>query len=310
LSKKAREFVARHFHFHLPELAKVQESSDRTVKFLIALEDGSTVETVLIPFLGKYTLCLSSQVGCAMNCSFCYTGRMGFLRHLKTSEIMGQLLVAKHWLRRHRPTDDIVSNVVFMGQGEPLHNFDAVKTAAEILMSQHGLSMAGHKITISTSGYLPGLRRWKQEMPDVNIALSLHSPHTEKRNQLIPINRRFPLEDLLPLIDAIPQGKKRFAIYEYLLIEDFNDGTEDAHATGRLLAGKKAIVNLIPFNSFPGSPYRKPSRERVVDFQKVLQSYDLPVMIRTTKGDEILAACGQLNTRIRSQNEDGLTGRH
>ena len=297
LSRKTKAFVEDYMTFELPEIANIQESGDKTVKFKFALTDGKSIETVLIPFQGKYTVCLSSQVGCAMACAFCFTGDQGFARNLRTEEIVGQLLAVKKWLAQYRPGDERVLNLVFMGQGEPLHNFDAVAKSAEIFTSQHGLSFAGHKITVSTAGYGPGLRRWKGEMPDVNIALSLHSPFPEKRAQLIPINQRFPLSEILPLVDAIPTGKKRFVTYEYLLIRDFNDGPEDAHATGELLQGKKAFINLIPFNPYPGAKFKRPGNTAVLEFKAVLDAYKIPTLIRTTKGDEILAACGQLNSR-------------
>jgi 23S rRNA (adenine2503-C2)-methyltransferase len=300
LSLKSRAFVYETLSFTLPEISLFQESSDKTVKFLFRLHDGKTVESVLIPFQKKYTLCISSQVGCGMNCAFCFTGKQGFTRHLATEEIVGQFIQAKKWLSDNRPGDDRILNIVFMGQGEPLHNFDSVKKAVEIFLSQHGLSLACHKITVSTSGYLPGLERWKNEMPNVNVALSLHSPFTEKRNELIPINRKYPLQEVVKLVESIPQGEKRFATYEYLLIDGFNDTAEDALATGSLLAGGKAFVNLIPFNPFPGSTYRRPSREKVEAFRDILETYNVPVTIRTTKGDEILAACGQLNTKVQS----------
>ena len=263
LSKKSREYIYENLSFDLPHIDFVQQSQDKTVKFLFKLQDGKTIESVLIPFQQKYTICLSSQVGCGMNCAFCYTGKQGFTRHLKVEEIVGQFVQAKQWLTENRPGDDRILNIVFMGQGEPLHNFDAVKKSAEIFLSQHGLSLAGHKITVSTSGYLPGLLRWKAEMPDVNIALSLHSPFTEKRNELIPINRKYPLEEVIKFVEAIPQGQKRFATYEYLVIADYNDSVEDAEATGRLLEGSKAFVNLIPFNPFPGSEFKRPTRQSV-----------------------------------------------
>lgn len=297
LPQRTRTFIYENYDFSLPEISFVQESQDKTVKFLFKLSDGKTVESVLIPFQLKYTLCLSSQVGCGMNCSFCYTGKQGFTRHLATEEIVGQFLQAKNWLTMHRPGDDRVLNIVFMGQGEPLHNFDSVKKAVEVFLSQHGLSLAVHKITISTSGYLPGLQRWKSEMPKVNLALSLHSPFTEKRNELIPINKKYPLKDVIALVESIPEGEKRFATYEYLLIDGFNDSEEDALATGQLLTGGKAFVNLIPFNPFPGSEYKRPQPEKVERFREILETFKVPVTIRTTKGDEILAACGQLNTR-------------
>lgn len=157
LSKKARDYISKNFIFDLPEIDFIQQSADRTVKFLFKMQDGKKVESVLIPFQGKYTICLSSQVGCAMNCAFCFTGQQGYARNLQAYEIVGQFMQAKAWLTQNRPDDDRILNVVFMGQGEPLHNFDSVKKACEIFLSQHGLSLASHKITISTSGYLPGL---------------------------------------------------------------------------------------------------------------------------------------------------------
>lgn len=297
LSLNAKSYFTDNFTYDLPAIDHVHESVDKTVKFLFRLRDGLKVETVVIPFQGKYSICLSSQVGCAMGCTFCFTGEQGFKRHLATDEIVGQFLEAKRWLSKHRPGDDRILNIVYMGQGEPLNNFDCVKKSAEIFLSQHGLSIADHKITISTVGFIPGLERWKNEMPKVNIALSLHSPFTEKRDQLIPMNRRFPLKDVLSFVEAIPEGKKRFVTYEYLLVDGFNDAEADAHATGELLHGKKAFINLIPFNPYPGGRYRRPAPETILRFKSVLDKYDVPTTIRTTKGDEILAACGQLNTK-------------
>lgn len=296
LPARTKAFIAENFDLTLPRIHTVKESHDKTVKFLFELDDSKRVETVLIPFQNKYSVCVSSQVGCAVNCSFCFTGTQGFKRNLRTEEIVGQLLGVKEWLSANRPGDDMISNVVYMGQGEPLHNFEAVRDSAKIFISQNGLSLAPRKITISTSGHAPGLRRWKQEMPNVNIALSLHSPFPEKRSELIPLNRRFPLEEILPLVDAIPHGKNRFVTYEYVMIQDFNDTDEAAHATGALLKGKKAYMNLIPFNAFPGSKYRKSSKDRISKFKVILDSYEIPTLIRTTKGDDVLAACGQLKS--------------
>ena len=303
IAKKTIDFVEENFDFSLPRVVKTQISDDKTVKLLFELEDKFTVESVIIPFQGKYTVCLSSQVGCAMNCSFCHTGLQGLKRQLKTEEIIGQFMSAQLWLLEHRPDDFQIQNVVFMGQGEPLHNFEAVKKSCEIFLSQHGLSLADHKITISTAGYLPGLKRWVTEgMPDVNIALSLHSPFKDKRDKLIPINKNFDLSEVLPVVDSIPTGRKRFVTYEYLLIKDFNDSLEDAHATGKLLAGKKAFINLIPFNPFPLSSFERPEKEQIEIFRATLESYKIPTLVRVTKGDEILAACGQLNTGLKKQS--------
>lgn len=300
ISPRTHAFLENKMDFDLPQIDLVQQSPDRTVKFLFRLNDGLRVETVLIPFQNKYTVCLSSQVGCAMSCAFCFTGKQGFTRHLQAQEIVGQFLEAQAWLTENRPEDDRILNIVYMGQGEPLHNFEAVKTSAEIFISQHGLSLADHKITVSTSGYLPGLQRWQNEMPNVNLALSLHSPFDEKRNQLIPINRKYSLSEVLQICEQIPKGKKRFVTYEYLLLKGFNDSPEDAHTTGTLLKNKKALINLIPFNPFPGAGFERPEIETVHSFKSILETYEIPTMIRTTKGDEILAACGQLNTRAQS----------
>lgn len=296
LPAKTKAFINENLNLSLPKIHTVKEAQDQTVKFLFELSDSRKVETVLIPFQKKYSVCVSSQVGCAVNCSFCFTGTQGFTRNLRTEEIVGQLLGVKSWLTENRPSDDKISNVVYMGQGEPLHNFDAVRDSAKIFLSQHGLSLAPHKITISTSGHAPGLKRWKQEMPNVNIALSLHSPFNEQRSELIPLNKKFPLEEIIPLVDAIPEGKNRFVTYEYIMIQDLNDNDEAAHAVGNLLQSKKAYINLIPCNPFPGSKYKRSTDERVTSFKAILDSYKIPTLIRKTKGDDVLAACGQLKS--------------
>lgn len=299
LSKKARELVSHTFDFSLPEINHVHESHDQTVKFLVTLHDKENVECVLIPFQNKYTLCLSTQVGCAMKCSFCFTGTQGLKRNLETSEIIGQFILVWNWLKKNRPDDHQLKNIVYMGQGEPLHNFDAVKKASEIFLEQHGISLGIQKITVSTAGYLPGLKRWNEEMPGVNLALSLHSVIPEKRNKLIPINKRYDLSEVMAYIETIPLKRKQYIIYEYLLIKDFNDTALDAEVTGEFLKGKQAIINLIPFNPFPGSDYERPTKESTLNFQKIIESYNLPALIRTTKGDDILAACGQLYTKAQ-----------
>ena len=300
VAKSALAFFEQHFDFSLPEIDTVHESKkDRSVKFLFKLKDNHKVETVLIPFNNKYSICLSSQVGCAMNCSFCFTGEQGFKRNLATSEIIGQFLLAWRWLATNRPGEERILNIVFMGQGEPLHNFDAVKNACEIFLSQHGASIGMQKITISTAGYIPGLKRWSQEIPGVNLALSLHSPFAEKRNELIPLNKKYPLDEVLTYIDKIPLQKKQFITYEYILIKDFNDAPEDAKKLGMLLSGKRAYINLIPFNAFPGSRYMPPDLNTIENFKVILDTYKIPTLIRGAKGDDVLAACGQLNSNIK-----------
>lgn len=298
IAKSSLDFLAENFDFTLPQIAFVYESQkDRTVKLLFKLKDGHKVETVLIPFNNKYSICLSSQVGCAMKCSFCFTGEQGLTRNLSTSEMVGQFIQAWRWLASHRPGEERILNIVFMGQGEPLHNFDAVKKACDIFLSQYGTSIGKQKITISTAGYIPGLKRWSQEIPRVNLALSLHSPFEEKRNELIPLNKKYPLAEVLAYIDQIPLNKKQFITYEYILIKDFNDSSEDAATLGTLLSGKTAYINLIPFNAFPGSRYRCPEWDKVEQFKAVLDTFKIPTLIRGTKGDDVLAACGQLNSQ-------------
>lgn len=298
LSKAMIERVREELSFELPEIDVVQVSDDdRTVKFLFKLQDGRRVETVLIPSNQKYGICLSSQVGCAMKCSFCHTGLQGLERHLETHEIVGQFLAAERWLKTHRPKDAKIATIVFMGQGEPLHNFENVRRSLEIFISQHGLSLAAEKITISTAGYLPGLVRWRDELPDVNIALSLHSTFKEKRDQLIPINAKFPVEEVLAVVRGIPKTKKRYVIYEYLLARGFNDSEADARALGEALQEGRSFVNIIPFNPFPGARYERPSEKQIQQFKAWLDEYEVPNLVRFTKGDDILAACGQLNSK-------------
>ncbi len=303
LSKKAQSYLEENYSLDLPSIHTVHQSEDRTVKFLVEFKDSKKVEAVLIPFMNKYTLCLSTQVGCAMNCSFCFTGTQGLTRHLETSEIIAQYLLAWNWLNENRPHEKKsrpLKNIVFMGQGEPLHNFDSVKKSCEILLDQHGASLGAQKITVSTAGYLPGLKRWNEEMPGVNLALSLHSVVDEKRNKLIPINQKFSLKEVMDYIKTIPLARKQYIIFEYLLIKDFNDSVEDAILCAEYLKEVQAIVNIIPFNPFPGAIYEKPSTEAVINFQKKIEEYKIPALIRTTMGEDILAACGQLNTKINS----------
>jgi 23S rRNA (adenine2503-C2)-methyltransferase len=232
-----------------------------------------------------------------MNCSFCFTGTQGLKRSLKTEEIIGQYLKAQEWLLSNRPDDSWISNIVFMGQGEPLHNFESVKAACQIFTSQHGFSIGPQKITVSTSGYKPGLLKWLDRPLGVNLALSLHSTQASIRNELIPINKKYPLDDVLKIIDQIPLQNKQFVTYEYLLVDDLNDSTDDAHQLGELLHLKRALINLIPFNPFPGSKYKRPKLAKIENFKRILDGYKVPTMIRSTKGDQVLAACGQLNTK-------------
>lgn len=296
ISQKVWELLDLHFDMSLPRIGKVQESPDGTIKFEIVFHDNQSVETVLIPFHKRFTVCLSSQVGCLMKCSFCYTGTMGLKRHLKSHEIIMQYLVAKNYLEEKTQERAVTPNIVFMGQGEPLHNVDAVKDSIDLFRQPLGLGIGPRQMTLSTSGYLPGIKKLG-EFPEINLALSLHSPFNEIRKELIPINQHYPIEDVLNAFDQIDLLKRQFVTYEYLLIDDLNDRQADADELLKLLGNRKAIINIIPFNPFPGSHYKRPTPEKVDQFKEMLVEHKLRAMVRTTKGSDILAACGQLNTK-------------
>lgn len=287
--------IKNHFHFLLPEITQVQTSRDQTTKFLMKMSDGQKVETVLIPFHKRFTVCLSTQVGCAMNCRFCFTGTMGLKRHLKSHEIIGQYIVARDYLFKTFGNTQLDPSIVFMGQGEPLHNFDEVKKSIDIFLEEKGLYIGPRQMTLSTSGYLPGMKRLN-ELPQINIALSLHSPFNEQRQMLIPINQHFPLEDIFETLDKAPLKKNQYITYEYLLIDDFNDTKEHALQLSNWLSPRKAIINIIPFNPYPGSQFKRPSDLKIEAFKEMLVGYKLRTMVRMTKGNDILAACGQLNS--------------
>lgn len=296
LSRSTVALLQERFDLSLPQVLRTQKATDGTIKFQLGFQDGKEVETVLIPFHKRFTVCLSTQVGCAMNCSFCYTGTQGLKRHLTPGEIVGQYLVARNHLRSEN-AKALTPSIVFMGQGEPLHNAEAVVQALKVLGDTKVLGVGHRQMTLSTVGYLPALDKLK-EFPRINLALSLHSPFEEERSQLIPVNQRFPLSEVMRKLDEIPLLPRQFITYEYLLVKDFNMSEAHAEALGELLATRPALVNLIPFNPFPGSRWQRPSAEDIETFKEKLVSRRLRVMVRQTKGDEILAACGQLKTHL------------
>jgi 23S rRNA (adenine2503-C2)-methyltransferase len=291
------EIVSNIIDFSLPKITKTQTSTDGTIKFLFELEDQKNVECVLIPFFKKYTICLSSQVGCAMNCSFCYTGTQGLKRHLKFYEIIQLYMSAFQYLKTNINKFAPTPNIVFMGQGEPLHNFDEVKHSIERFLDKRAFYLGSRQITLSTAGYLPGLMRFN-ELQNINLAISFHSAKNETRNELIPLNKKYPIELLLSTLSNLTFLKKQFITFEYLLIKNLNDSKEDAELLANTLKDRKAIVNLIPFNPFPGSHFERPTNLEVLQFKDWLVAHGVRTMVRTTKGDEILAACGQLNTKL------------
>jgi 23S rRNA (adenine2503-C2)-methyltransferase len=275
---------------------------DGTVKFLMKMSDELLVETVLIPFHKRYTICLSTQVGCAMNCSFCYTGTQGLKRNLTAGEIVGQYIVAKQWHQKNSP-NALSPAVVFMGQGEPLHNSVEVEKAIRVLSDRACVGLGHRQMTLSTVGLANVIPKLK-DFPRINIALSLHSPFDQERSELIPANDRYPLKTVLSALNELPLLPRQYITYEYLLIKNFNISERHADGLEELLRGKRAIMNLIPFNPYPGARWERPDRSDIERFKEWLVQRKLRVMIRTTKGSEILAACGQLKvTRLVRNHE-------
>lgn len=294
--------IYKKINFDLPKISQIQESEDNTVKFLIQLRDGLEVESVLIPFHKRRTICLSTQVGCGMNCSFCYTGTQGLKRNLTSDEIIGQYIIVLNWLLKKDPRA-LNPSIVFMGQGEPLHNADEVHKAILIFNDRKILGLGHRQMTLSTVGYLPNLEKLL-EFPKINIAFSLHSPFQEERTKLIPVTAKFPLDSVLRSLDQIQLLPRQFITYEYLLIKNFNMSDRHAEELAHLLSSRKAIINLIPFNPFPNSPWERPEMADIDAFKAKLVEKKLRVMIRTTKGQDILAACGQLKVNKLGRNRE------
>ncbi|MEW6328474.1 MAG: 23S rRNA (adenine(2503)-C(2))-methyltransferase RlmN [Thermodesulfobacteriota bacterium] len=285
-------------HLHPKE---IERSQDGTRKFLFALSDGNHIESVLIPEKGHYTLCLSSQVGCAMGCRFCLTGKGGFKRNLKTSEIVNQVLAVQSTLlpgeKPSRSAPGGLTNLVFMGMGEPLANYENVLKGLQILLADEGCGFSSRRVTVSTCGLVPQMDRLGKDIT-VNLAVSLHAPDNKTRSFLMPINRTYPLEVLIDACRRFPLPQRRMITFEYLLIYGVNDAPEQAQALARLLKNVRAKINLIPFNAYPGSEFKPPPSERVLAFQQILIKNHYTTIIRQSKGADISAACGQLHAHV------------
>lgn len=307
LSKALRERLATETDIDLPRVAVEKPSADGTIKWLLDLQDGQRVETVYIPEDSRSTLCVSSQVGCALDCRFCATARQGFSRNLSTGEIIGQVWHATRVLGKP-PT-----NIVMMGMGEPLANFDAVVKAMAIMQDDFAYMLAKTRVTLSTSGIVPNIYRLA-EVSEVSLAVSLHAPDNALRDQIVPINRKYPLEQLIPACKAYLRGEPRRRItWEYVMLKDVNDSDRQAKALIRLLEGTPSKVNLIPFNPFPGSGFETSDPERIEAFRQRLKRSGLVATTRKTRGEEIAAACGQLigqvqNRRLRRPLSEAPTG--
>ena len=297
LGKALREKLMEVAEVRPPEIVSQQDSSDGTRKWAIRVEGGGLVETVLIPAGNRATLCVSSQVGCALDCSFCSTGKQGFQRDLSAAEIIGQVWLAIKSYDGFKPGDRrIVTNVVMMGMGEPLLNFDNVVAAMDLMLEDLAYGLSKRRVTLSTSGVVPALDRLAA-VSEVSLAVSLHAPNDALRNQLVPINRKYPIAVLLESCRnymAAQSDKNRVVTIEYTLIEGVNDQREQALELAELLRDVPCKINLIPFNTFAQSEYQRPSGNAVSRFWQVLIDAGYIVTIRTTRGDDINAACGQL----------------
>ena len=302
LAKDYRALLARHFEIALPEIVTRQISADGTRKYLLRISGGHEVETVYIPEENRGTLCISSQVGCTLTCSFCHTGTQKLVRNLTAGEIVGQVMVARddlrEWPQPGAPKDEtrLVSNVVLMGMGEPLYNFENVRDAMKVVMDGEGLSLSRRRITLSTSGVVPEIARAAEEIGCL-LAVSFHATTDEVRDKLVPINKRWNIGALLAALRDYPRLSNSERItFEYVMLKGVNDSDADARRLVRLIAGIPAKINLIPFNEWPGAPYERSDWERIEAFADIVYKAGYASPIRTPRGEDIMAACGQLKS--------------
>ncbi|SHO58095.1 bifunctional tRNA (adenosine(37)-C2)-methyltransferase TrmG/ribosomal RNA large subunit methyltransferase RlmN [Vibrio quintilis] len=296
INKKLIEKLKQRCEIKAPYVSEAQHSSDGTIKWAMRVGDQD-VETVYIPEDDRATLCVSSQVGCALECKFCSTAQQGFNRNLRVSEIIGQVWRAAREIGLEKETGRRpITNVVMMGMGEPLLNMKNLIPSLNIMLDDFGFGLSKRRVTVSTSGVVSGLEQMIDKV-DVALAISLHAPNDALRSQIMPINDRWDIDDFLSSVRryiASSNANRGKVTVEYILLDHVNDGTEHAHELAKLMKETPCKINLIPFNPYPGSPYKKPSNSRIDRFMKVLMSYDYTVIVRKTRGDDIDAACGQL----------------
>ncbi len=289
ISKESRENFKKVFRIKGIDAVDVRTSEDGTRKIASALDDNALIESVIIPDEGRLTLCVSSQAGCAMNCGFCRTGRAGFLRDLKVSELTGQVFTAKALLLQGQR----ITNIVLMGMGEPLLNYGNVLKFIGILTDPKGFGFSHNRVTVSTCGYVPGILSIARDA-DVNLAVSLNAATDEVRDKIMPINKKYPIKTLLKAMRQYAASKKKYVTIEYVLLKGVNDSEAEARTLARLLRGIECKINLIPFNPFPGAGFESPDERTVNAFRKILRDSGLIALKRAGKGGDILAACGQL----------------
>ena len=302
LAKDYRAMLAENFVLTLPEVVTRQVSEDGTRKYLVRIAGGHEVEVVYIPETDRGTLCISSQVGCTLTCSFCHTGTQKLVRNLTTAEIIGQVMVARddlgEWPERGAPKDEtrLLSNIVLMGMGEPLYNFENVRDAMKIAMDGEGIALSRRRITLSTSGVVPEIARTASEI-GCQLAVSFHATTDEVRDRLVPINKRWNIAELLDALREYPKVSNSERItFEYVMLDGVNDSDEDAHRLVKLIEGIPAKINLIPFNEWPGAPYKRSSNNRIRRFADIIYKAGYASPIRTPRGEDIMAACGQLKS--------------
>lgn len=296
LNKGLREKLKQIAEIRAPEIKVQKESIDGTIKFAMELSDGQEVESVWIPEADRATLCVSSQVGCALECTFCSTGQQGFNRNLKVSEIIGQVWRVNKLLGSYGDTGvKPVTNVVMMGMGEPLLNMKNLVPALQLMLEDFGYGLSKRRVTVSTSGVVPALDQLREQV-DVALAISLHAPNNKLRDEIVPINKKYPIAEFLAASRRYVEASKAQTkvTVEYVMIDHVNDSTEHAHELAEVLKDTPSKINLIPFNPFPGSEYGRSSNSRIDRFSKVLMDYGYTVIVRKTRGDDIDAACGQL----------------
>ena len=301
LSKTLRVRLQDEFVLSTPGLASDERSSDGTRKFVLRLADGKRIESVFIPDTPSMTFCISTQVGCAMACDFCLTGKMGLVRHLTAAEIAGQVRV----LAAATNLLDFPFNIVLMGMGEPLHNYDETMKALRMLGDEHGMAVSPRRITLSTVGVLPNLERLATEPFMPNVAISLHATTEDQRDRLVPVNRKYGLVDLLDACRRFPLKRRQRITFEYVLLREVNDTPEDARRLVKLLNGIRGKVNLLPLNEAAGIPFERPSDDRVDRFARILADHGVTVSVRKSRGRDIRAACGQLITESAQAKAPG-----
>jgi len=312
MAKPLRAALAERFSISRPMVSRDLDSIDGTHKWLIKLADGNEIESVHIPEEDRGTLCMSSQIGCTLNCKFCHTGTQRLVRNLGTAEIVGQIMVARdhlgEWPSAEQPTiyERKLPNIVMMGMGEPLYNFDNVAAALKIVMDGEGIAISRRRIILSTAGVVPMIRRCGEEL-GVGLAISLHAVRDDLRDEIVPINRKYPLAELLAACRDYPGARNsRRITFEYIMLKGVNDSEADARELVRLIAGIPAKVNLIPFNPWPGAPYERSSDDTIERFAEIVRRAGYPSPVRTPRGEDIMAACGQLKSASERVSKSAL----